>query len=133
MNLHLNEQQRVDLIKRGFSRRSFGNRAADKSEPSPLPPLDAGLDEALEQGMGLVRFAAKFGMKLRSDEEGMVRQFNHLDQLAIGTGARDQHAMGRELLAILVVELVAVPVPLLHLQAAVRLMCLASLQQHLRV
>ena len=42
-----------------------------------------GGDEALGQGMGLVRFAAKFGMKLRSDEEGMVRQFNQLDEVSV--------------------------------------------------
>src|SRR2546426_2614917 len=54
--------------------------AAPKSQRPLVNMRVRGGDEALEQGVRLVRFAAKFGMKLRSDEEGMIRQFNHLDQ-----------------------------------------------------
>ena len=45
--------------------------------------LVGGGDETLEQGVGLVRFAAKFRMKLRSDEPGVVCQFNDFNQSII--------------------------------------------------
>ena len=40
-------------------------------------------DEALEERMRLVRLAAKLGMKLAADEEGMLRQLQDLNQLAV--------------------------------------------------
>src|SRR3989442_11955041 len=79
-----------------------------------------GGDEALEQGVGLVRFAAKFGMKLRSDEEGMVRQFNHLDQVSVRRRAAEDEVTLLEFVTISIVELVTVPMPLVHHKGAVK-------------
>src|SRR5215510_742982 len=79
-----------------------------------------GGDEALEQGMGLVRFAAEFRMKLRSDEKGMVRQFNYLDQVSVRRGAAENEVPLLEFVAIGVVEFVTVPMPLVHHKGAVK-------------
>src|SRR5947208_9540088 len=78
-----------------------------------------GADEAFEQRMRLVRFAAEFGMKLAGDEEGVVLQFDHLDQLAVGRSAAEDEVRFLELVAISIVELVTVPVPFVDDERAV--------------
>ena len=43
-----------------------------------------GSDEIAEQRMRLARTALELGMRLRGDEPGMIGQFNHLGQSAVG-------------------------------------------------
>ena len=59
----------------------------------------------------------------------MVAQLDHLNQLAVGTGAGHFETMGGELLAELVVELEAMAMAFMHDQALIRLMRLAPLGQ----
>ena len=61
-------------------------------------PGQAGLDEAAEQRMRLRRLRLELRMALHRQEPGMVAQLDHLDQLAVGAGAGDDQAVGRELL-----------------------------------
>ena len=44
-----------------------------------------GRNEALEQRVWLVGFAAKLGMKLAADKERMVWQLDDLDQFSVGS------------------------------------------------
>src|SRR5438552_1862401 len=78
-----------------------------------------GADEVFEQRMRLVRFAAEFGMKLAGDEKRVVQQFDHLDQLAVGRGAAEDEIRFLELVAVGVVEFVAVTVPFVDDERAV--------------
>ena len=69
-----------------------------------------GGDEAFEERVGLMRFAVEFGMKLAGDKEGMLGQFDDLNQLAVRSKAAESKAGFLELVAIRVVELVAMAV-----------------------
>src|SRR5947209_7240146 len=64
---------------------------------------DRRLDEPPKQRMRLRRLGFELGMTLDGEEPGMVAQLDHLDELAIGTGAGHFQAVGGELLAVLVV------------------------------
>src|SRR6266566_5164134 len=59
-----------------------------------------GADETLEQRMGLVRFAAEFGMELAGDEERVVWQLDYFDQVAVGRGAAEDEIRFFELVAV---------------------------------
>ena len=59
---------------------------------------------------GGLRF--ELGMVLYADEPGMVEYFHDFHKRAVGTGARHLHAMGGKLLPVLVIEFIAVPMPL---------------------
>lgn len=43
-----------------------------------------GGDEAFEKRVRFIGLALKFGMKLARDEEGVVLQFDHFHEFAIG-------------------------------------------------
>src|SRR5438309_10209679 len=70
-----------------------------------------GADETPEQRMRLVRFAAKFGVKLAGDEERVIRQFNYLDQFAVRRRAAEDEVGLLEFVAVGVVEFVTVTMP----------------------
>src|ERR1044071_6099990 len=89
---------------------------------SQRPVMDMGVggaDEPFEQGMGLVGFAAELGMKLAGDEERVVGNFNHLHQFAVGRSAAEDEVGLLELVAVGVIEFVAVAVPFVDDEGAV--------------
>ena len=79
--------------------------------------------------MGLHGFALEFRVRLSGHVVGMILQFNELHQGAIGRGTAKDEILGLELLAIGVVELVAVAVAFVDLLGAVQLGCLAAGRQ----
>src|SRR5207244_11170611 len=83
--------------------------------------VQRGLDEALEERMAVHGPRLELGMRLRRDEPGMVLELDHLDEPAVRRRARADEPRLLELLAIGVVELVAMPVALEHLTAPVEL------------
>lgn len=42
--------------------------------------------------MGLIGLGFEFRVELAGDEEGMIRNFDQFDELAIGRGSRKDHA-----------------------------------------
>src|SRR5688500_2077052 len=78
-------------------------------------------DETPEERMRLVRLALKFRMKLRRDEKGMRRDLDDLDQLPVGRRAAQDESGVLEIVAVFIVELVAVPVPFVNHERAVNL------------
>src|SRR5581483_7893239 len=94
-----------------------------------LPPPQGGMDETLEQRMGCRRFRLELGMALHRQEPRMVAQLDHFDELAVGAGAGHLQAVGGELLAELIVELIAMAMTLAHHHLAVRLLRLASFHE----
>ena len=73
-----------------------------------------GSDETLEQRVRLVRLALKFGVELAGDEKRVVLQLDHFDQLAVRRQSAENETGTLELLAISIIELVAVAMPLVH-------------------
>src|SRR5262245_57341863 len=106
-------------------RRGEGRAAGRLSLFFCLAPLQGRLHEAPEQRMRLRRLRLELRMTLQRQEPRTIAQLDHLHRLAVRAGPREEHAVGRELLAIGVVELVTMPMPLMHLQVAVGLMGLA--------
>ena len=92
---------------------SLRRRPRDRcfSSAAPMKPANSGCDGR--------RLRLELRMELHGHEPGMVGQLDDLDQRAVGAGAGDLQAVGRELLAVDVVELVAVAVPLGDLARAV--------------
>ena len=94
----------------GWVSRSAGSlvrcspRAACRSIAAAMKPANS--------GWAAVGFALEFRMELHRHEPRMVGQLDDLDQRAVGAGAGEHHAVGRELLAVDVVELVAMAMPL---------------------
>jgi len=74
-------------------------------------PLVSSSDEALEQRMGLVRFAQELRMKLRGDVERMRRQLDNFHEGIVRSRAAENKAGGLVSCTIGVVEFVAVPMP----------------------
>lgn len=74
--------------------------------------LERGADEAAEERVGFIGFALEFGMILASEKEGMAFEFDELGQGSIGRGAADKKAFVFHLLAVVHVELVAMPMSL---------------------
>src|SRR5690606_8984301 len=83
--------------------------------------LARGADEADEQRVPVARRRGELRMELAREEPRMVRQFDDLDQQVVHRLARDHQAEVLELLAVVVVELVAVPVALADHVLAVQL------------
>src|SRR2546425_7679307 len=93
----------------------------------------AGGDETAEQRVRLVRLAEELGVKLAGQEEGMILQLDHLDQLAVGRRAAENHALALELLAVGIVEFVAMAMALVYNERAVDLLRLRAHHQLARL
>src|SRR4051812_14510335 len=106
---------RVRLLRTPSRGGGEGGAAGDLSFFFSLASVQRGLHETPEQRVSLCRLRLELGVTLHRQEPRVVAQLDHLDELAVWAEAREEHAVGRELLAVLVVELVAVPVPLGHL------------------
>src|SRR5690348_7346947 len=78
-------------------------------------------NETLEQWVRLVRFALEFGMELAGDKKRMLRDFDHLDQFAVGREAAEGEAGFFEAFAIGVVEFVTMAMAFFHDKRAVNL------------
>ena len=76
-----------------------------------LVVLNGGLDEGLKQTLGVVWPGLELWVILSGHEELLVRQFDHLDQVAVRVDPRDNQTVVLHLLAVVVVELVTVTVP----------------------
>jgi hypothetical protein len=79
--------------------------------------------------MGRDRLRFELRVALHGQEPGMARQLDDFDQLAVWTCTRDLHAVRAELLAIGVVELIAVPMAFVHFELAVGLVSKAAFGQ----
>src|SRR5699024_8923015 len=74
-----------------------------------------------EQGMAGTRSRSEFRMKLTPEEPWMIRQLDNLDQVVVDRKAREDQATFRQALSICIVELVAMPVPLMNFIGTVTL------------
>src|SRR4029079_5808256 len=74
--------------------------------------LHGGSDETREQGMGLERAAFKLGVELDSDEPFAVRTFDDFRQLVVRRHTGEDQAGSFERVAIMDIDLVAMPMPL---------------------
>lgn len=81
----------------------------------------AGGDEAFEKWMRLIGFALKLGVKLGGDKEGVILQFNDFDEIRLGRDATEDEARGLEHFAISIVELVTMPMALVHEERSVKM------------
>src|SRR5262249_60217434 len=106
--------------------RRGGHASAGGVGLAQLAPVQARLNERLEERMsgGWLRF--ELGMALHRQEPRMVPQLNYLDQFAIRARAGDDQPIGLELLPILIVELIAVPVPFVNEKTAIGLVSPAA-------
>ncbi len=82
-----------------------------------------GLHEFLEQGIGVVRSTGQFGMELRSHEERMICNLEDLHDFLVRRHTREDHTVGLNHLAVLVVEFVPVPKPLYYMVFFVAFVC----------
>ena len=71
-----------------------------------------GLGKAAEQGVGNVRFGAKFGMKLAGHEPRMAGNLDHFHQIRLRVGAANPQTGFFQGGAVGVVELITVTVTL---------------------
>ena len=85
-----------------------------------MNPLVGGGDEAFEEGVGLVGFAVEFRMELAGDEEGVFWNFDNFDEFAIGRIAAEAEAGFFELVAVGVVEFVAMTVAFVYDESAIK-------------
>src|SRR5215469_716058 len=83
---------------------------------------DARAHEAVVERGGARRSRFVFRMRLRAEEERMRGEFDHLDEIRSEILAGDDHAVALEQLAVLVVELEAMPVALADLILSVEAM-----------
>ena len=74
-------------------------------------------------------FDLNSGWHCTANEPGMIAQFHDFHQLAAGTGAGNVQAVGGELLAVLIVELVAMPMPFVDLRDCRRLVGSAAFDE----
>ena len=90
-------------------------------EAQLLLPLDRGADQAREQRVRSGRPGPQLGVRLRGDVVGVhvAGQLHELDEVVVRRGPREHEAGLLELVAVDVVDLVAVPVPLLDQVLAV--------------
>src|SRR6185295_12643479 len=103
--------------------------------PAAVPEAGAqgGPDERLEQRVRRLRARFELRVELAADEIGVLRQLDHLHQAAVGRRARDEHAVAGQRLAVVVVDLVAMAVPLADLGGAVRGGGLRTRGEHARI
>ena len=74
----------------------------------------AAADETLEQRMPIARVRRELGVELAGEEQRMLRQLDHLDEVIDRQPGKTQSGFSK-LLAIVVVDLVAMAVPLVDL------------------
>ena len=86
----------------------------------------AGGDEAAEERVRAVGFAQELRVELAGEVEGMFLQLDHFHELAVGRGAAEGQALTLEFFAVVVVEFVAVPVPLVDDEGTVEQLGLAA-------
>ena len=60
--------------------------------------------------MGFGGFGFVLGMELTADKPRMVGELHDLHQAPVGTGTGETHAVGFELLSVLVIEFVSMPI-----------------------
>lgn len=75
--------------------------------------LDAGIDESAEERMRAIGAGLELGMGLGRDEEGVGRNFDHLDDMAIRGEADGLESLVGQGLAIVVVDFIAVTMALI--------------------
>ena len=80
-----------------------------------------GSNETFEQRMWLVRLALEFGMILASNVKCVRRNFDDFRQLSVRSGAANHQSFGFELLAVTVVQFVAMTMALVNNESAVKL------------
>src|SRR5664279_3168938 len=95
-----------------------------RDHPGPVslisaPVGGAGPDECREERMRVQGPALELGVELAAQEEGVVLQFHDLHEDAVGAHAREYQALVLQGLLVLVVELVAMSMPLADLGGAV--------------
>src|SRR5690242_8484306 len=95
-------------------------RRGDRSVPR-APELARRADESREQRVRTRGPGLELRVELAADEPGVIGELDHLDQRAVGRESGAAHAVLREDVAVGVGDLVAVAVPLAHLERAVRL------------
>src|SRR5258708_3454172 len=83
-----------------------------------------GCNESPKQGVRLVRLAVEFRVELAGDKEGMLGQFNDLDQLAVGRKSAKDEIRFLEALFIGVVKFISMPVPFIHNKGPIKPCCL---------
>lgn len=107
------EQRRLPEIGMTPLRRKFGlsRRGLGQLFGSTVV-LEGSLNEATEDRVRIVGLAAEFGVELAGDEEGVVRQFDGLGQLAFLRDAADDEAIGLELVFELVIDLITMAMTL---------------------
>src|SRR3989454_3630698 len=74
--------------------------------------VQRGLDERAEERMGLPRARAEFRVELPGHEPWVIGQLDDLHELLVGPDARDPEAALLERVEVVVVDLVAMAVPL---------------------
>lgn len=67
-----------------------------------------GRNKALKQGMGLMRLAQEFRMKLAGDEKRMIRQLNYFNQFSVRREAAENKSGFFETFAVDIIEFIAV-------------------------
>ena len=80
------------------------------------------LGKAAKEGMGDVRFRAKFRMKLASHKPRMVRDFNDLNQISLGVDPADSEPRLFQDGSVGVVKFKTVTVSFLNLCLGIRLL-----------
>ena len=85
--------------------------------------IERSRNKPAEQGMGAVGAGFKLGMELASDKPRVVDKLDHFDNMLIGRSPRKHHAGPLELLAVVVVEFIAMTVALIDKLLAVYLIC----------
>src|SRR5688572_27087664 len=79
------------------------------------------------------RTGLELGMELAPDEPGVLRIFDDLDELSIGTHTAESESVLDELVAIAIRHLVPVPVPLADFRGAVNFRGLRSAREARRI
>src|SRR4051812_14085911 len=125
---------------------SNGSSAINADDPSPgssgileqaagLLAVEGGADESPEQRGRVVRARPQLGVRLRSDVERVLvaGQLDEFDEVPVGRGSREPQSGVGDLLAVGVVDLVAVTVALRHDGRTVQLRNEGSLGESGRV
>src|ERR1700719_1929103 len=95
--------------------------------------LDGRADEACEERMRTCGARLKLGVELAADEPGMSLQLHHLDQRSIRRKAAQVESMLDELIAIFVVDLIAMPMALADLGCRINRRGLRSWSKFARI